>query len=45
MFYFIVSQFQRESSQSTFQLSQLLTGKIPGIPIMHHISKDKVGAF
>lgn len=37
--------FRQNYLNLLFQLSQLLTGKIPGIPIMHHISKDRVGAF
>lgn len=49
-FYIIVSLFQMEriisvyfySYSSIYSIIQLLTGKIPGIPIMHQISKVRV---
>lgn len=44
-FILLYPSFRENYLNLLFQLSQLLTGKIPGIPIMHHSSKDRVGAF
>lgn len=44
-FILLYPSFRQNYLNLFFQLSQLLTGKIPGIPIMHHTSKDRVGAF